>query len=219
MQRAGGQVEKSYQGLCPRNFICPGIALFVVTCLGVTTLAEAGDVVGGVPVPKNSSAGSNCVNLSGLYALQGEGAPGYPASFRFRGHGFFLDEMLGLDLSAGERQQVAYVELIHVIPASVELLFRSTEGVITRKRISALTNSITCDQTKVYIRSSEMGYGEAVSGVVNITNTLSTNPDGSLTVKMAISGRTRTLLFSYQSRREEYSAIFGRIGGAPISQP
>jgi hypothetical protein len=151
---------------------------------------------------------ARCIDLSGTYALYGEGEPGMATTFR--GGRFALDEMLGQDISQQQKKDTRHVQLIHHKQGIIELIFRGSMDVLARKLVSPPESRLSCEPGKVIIRSSVEGVGEAVTGRLSITRTLLIGEDGALIVHVNIISKNRSFIF-FWTAREDYRARFKRL--------
>lgn len=154
--------------------------------------------------------GKGCPNLSGTYIFYGKNTPGMPDYYRVHALKLSLDSMLGIDLPPETKSRATHVQLVQ--DGNIQAMFLDNqERLIAHKLIIKSGDNISCSQNKFIMQRKLAASGEAVSGVNNVTNTVIVGGDGSLVVRQVLSGRGRTLIFSWANPTEEYEAHFARV--------
>lgn len=157
----------------------------------------------------NFTDSAQCPTLGGRYLAIGIATPGMPDYFRVRSRKLGLDTMLAIDLTVDQQRRIEYVELIQN-DGELEFVFHDQEGNEIRKRPSTQAARISCAREAVIIARSRAVTGEGVRANMLTHHWVRILKNGDLLVRVEIAGNSKSFIFSWQNKPEQYEAIFQR---------
>jgi hypothetical protein len=195
-----------------KNLDC--VIYFIIICLSFMTIRCGSDPVTQDGHIMDTSFAppidlSECWCLSGRYAFFGDALPGMPEYFRVRAIPLRLDVMFGFENPLPVLQHTTAVRVS--LAKGLQLEFLNGQDVLQHAMPYHQLDQIHCDQKTLIIEKRRQTAGEAVRGSTVITHTLTLDENRALILKTDITGRSHSLIFSYDRPRETYGARFRRI--------